>query len=103
MKNKFKLYLGTILCKFVNKILVCTLKYSCSGQDLLHIGFKYHFTCYKAVVSAGPNYKYIKVFYQGIIIAGRCIVKGDRILGKFEQAQMIENQLEKMIEQGLFA
>lgn len=98
MLNKFKLYFGTILCKFTNKIFACILKRNSSGKDLITLGCRYSAACYNALMYAGFDYKYKDIFYQGYLISEKCVVKGYRMIGKFEQAQALENHLKTMPE-----
>ena len=53
MLNKFKLYFGTILCKFTNKIFVCIIKSKYSGKNLIYLGGMYHDACSNAIKAAG--------------------------------------------------
>ena len=98
MKNKFKLYFGTILCKFANKIFDCILKSNYSGENLVHIGCMYHGTCSNAIKAAGFDYKYKNIFWQGCLIATRIIIKGERQIGRFELAQNLEDHLKTLPE-----
>lgn len=99
MKNKFKLYFGTILCKFTNKIFVCILTRNSSGKDLITLGCRYSAACYNALMYAGFDYKYKDVFYQGYLISEKCIIKGERQIGQFELAQKLEDHLKTIPEQ----
>lgn len=98
MKNKFKLYFGTILCKFTNRMFIRIMKRNSSGKDLIALGYRYNAACYNALMYAGFDYKYKNVFYQGYLISEKCVIKGYRMIGKFEQAQDLENHLNIMPE-----
>ena len=98
MLNKFKLYFGTILCKFTNKIFVCIIKSKYSGKNLIYLGGMYHDACSNAIKAAGFDYKYKNVFWQGGLIATRSIIKGERQIGQFELAQKLEDHLKTLPE-----
>lgn len=99
MLNKFKLYFGTILCKFTNRMFIRIMKRNSSGKDLIALGYRYNAACYNALMYAGFDYKYKNIFWQGCLIATRIIIKGERQIGQFELAQKLENHLKTMPEQ----